>query len=181
MKRIIVASKNPTKIQSALHGFQEMFPHDKFIAEGISIPSGVSDQPLGDEETFTGAYNRVKRAKTQIPAADYWVGIEGGNIEHPNGEMEVMAWIVVLGKKRMGKARTAGFYLPQQMIDLIHAGHELGDVNDMVFGTKNSKHNAGTSGLLTEGVVDRERFYLATVILALIPFKQEKLYVERKV
>ncbi|MFK7935612.1 MAG: inosine/xanthosine triphosphatase [Saprospiraceae bacterium] len=176
MKRIIVASKNPTKIRSALHGFQEMFPNEKFIAEGISIPSGVSDQPMGDEETFTGAYNRVKGAQEKIPAADFWVGIEGGNIEHANGEMEVMAWMVVLGKQGMGKARTAGFYLPQRMIDLIHQNYELGDVNDIVFGTKNSKHSSGTSGLLTNGVIDRERFYLNAVMLALIPFQQKELY-----
>ncbi len=175
MKKIIVASKNPIKIQSALQGFEEMFPNQKFQAEGISVPSGVSDQPIGQEETFTGALNRAQNAKNERPEADFWVGIEGGNLKFES-EMEVMAWIVVLDKNRMGKARTAGFYLPPKIVDLVNQGYELGDADDIVFGVDNSKQNMGSAGLLTQGVMNRIRFYVPAVILALIPFKQEKLY-----
>ncbi|MEN0049906.1 MAG: DUF84 family protein, partial [Bacteroidota bacterium] len=59
MQKIIVASKNPVKIKAALQGFQEMFPEGFFEAEGIAVPSGVSDQPMGNEETYQGAWNRV--------------------------------------------------------------------------------------------------------------------------
>ena len=175
MKKIIVASKNPTKIQSALKGFQEMFPNETFEIEGISVPSNVSDQPLGDEETFAGAMNRAKGAQQKIVDADYWVGIEGGNIPQ-NDEMEVMAWIIVLSKERMGKARTAGFYLPPRIVELVNEGYELGHADDIVFGVANSKQTNGSSGLLTDNVMTRIRFYTPAVILALIPFKNEKLF-----
>ena len=56
--KITVASINPVKIQSALHGFQQMFLDVSFTAEGLSVPSGVSDQPMTDEETLRGALNR---------------------------------------------------------------------------------------------------------------------------
>lgn len=175
MKKIVVASKNPVKIQSALHGFQEMFPNEVFEAEGISIPSGVKDQPIGSEETFTGAHNRVKGAKAARPDADYWVGIEGGNIAE-NEEMEVMAWIIILSDTQMGKARTAGFFLPPKVVDLINEGYELGHADDIIFGVDNSKQTGGSSGLLTDNVMTRLRFYVPAVILALIPFKKPELF-----
>lgn len=175
MKKIVVASKNPTKINAALNGFQEMFPNETFEAIGISVPSGVSDQPIGNEETYQGAYNRAQGAKTAMPDADYWVGIEGGNIVIDK-EMEVMAWIIVLSNDQMGKARTAGFYLPPRIVELVNEGYELGHADDMVFGVENSKQTGGSSGLLTDNVMTRIRFYTPAVILALIPFKKPALY-----
>lgn len=175
MKKIIVASGNPVKIQAALQGFREMFPDEELEAEGVSVPSGVSDQPIGQEETFDGALNRARNARKEVPHADFWVGIEGGNIKIGK-EMEVMAWIVVLNRQRMGKARTAGFYLPPKVVELVNQGYELGHADDIVFGVDNSKQTMGSAGLLTGGVMDRVRFYVPAVILALIPFKQEELY-----
>lgn len=173
--KIIVASKNPVKVNSALAGFQEMFPDQSFTAEGISVPSGVSDQPLGDEETYQGAWNRVQAAKAALPDADFWVGIEGGNIIKDQ-EMEVMAWVVVFSKTQLGKARTAGFYLPPKVIELVNQGYELGHADDLIFGVSNSKQTGGSSGLLTDGVMNRKRFYVPAVILALIPFLKAELY-----
>lgn len=175
MKKIIVASGNPMKIKAAEKGFKEMFPDTAFEVEGIAVPSQVSDQPIGDEETYTGAYNRVLGAKKAKPEADFWIGIEGGNIRHDQ-EMETMAWVVVHDNRTAGKARTAGFFLPPKVIELVNQGYELGHADDIVFGTSNSKQTTGSAGLLTDGVMDRVRFYTDAVILALIPFKQPSLY-----
>jgi inosine/xanthosine triphosphatase len=173
--KIIVASTNPVKVNAALLGFQEMFPETEFEAEGVKTASGVSDQPIGDEETFRGAYNRVQAARENNPEADFWVGIEGGNIWHKD-EMEGMAWIIVLSKDKMGKARTAGFFLPQKTIDLINQGYEMGHADEIIFGMHNTKQNQGSTGLLTDNVMNRTRFYVPAVILALIPFKKPDLY-----
>ncbi len=175
MIKIIVASKNPVKIEAALQGFREMFPKETFEAEGVSVASGVSDQPVGDEETYQGALNRVKGAKANYPDAQYWIGIEGGNLHTPHG-VETMAWVIVRSGERLGKARTAGFYLPPKVVELLDQGYELGHADDIVFGVDNSKQSTGSAGLLTGGVMDRLRFYVPAIILALIPFKQPALY-----
>lgn len=172
---IIVASKNPVKVNSALKGFQEIFPSTEFVATGISVPSGVSDQPIGNKETFRGALNRAKGAKKSNPNASFWVGIEGGNIRHGD-EMEAMAWVVILSKNNMGKARTAGFFLAPKTVELINEGMELGHADEITFGIRNSKQKMGSSGLLTDNIIDRERFYIPAVILALIPFKKPELF-----
>jgi len=49
--KIVVASKNPVKIEAALQGFQAMFPDEQFEAEGVSAKSEVSDNPMSHEES----------------------------------------------------------------------------------------------------------------------------------
>ncbi len=176
---IIVASKNPVKVNSALKGFQEMFPENEFVATGLNIPSGINEQPIGNKETFQGALNRARGAKMVNPDANFWVGIEGGNIRHGD-EMEAMAWVVVLSNNNMGKARTAGFFLAPKTVKLINEGMELGHADEITFGIQNSKQKMGSSGLLTDNVIDRERFYIPAVILALIPFKKPGLFISCK-
>ncbi len=188
--KIIVASTNPVKIQSALHGFQQMFPAESFTVEGISVPSGVSDQPMTDEATLQGAINRAINIRTSHPTADYWVGIEGG-CEEKHGELWTFAWVVVLGNSSpsrytergsggevngvSGKARTGAFMLPQEVATLVRSGIELGHADDQVFGRSNSKQTNGAVGLLTADLIDRQRYYEHAVILALVPFKNPAL------
>jgi inosine/xanthosine triphosphatase len=175
MKKIIVASTNPLKINSALFGFQKMFPREEFSAVGIVSPSNVSDQPTTDEETSLGALNRVNHAMKAI-TADYWIGIEGG-IEENKNEMEAFAWIIIKDKLgRTGKARSGSFALPPKVYKLIKQGIELGYATDQVFKLENSKHNTGAVGVLTENVIDRTELYVHAVVLALVPFKNPNLY-----
>jgi inosine/xanthosine triphosphatase len=174
--RVIIASKNPVKINAVKEGFGKMFPEVKAIFEGISVSSEVPDQPMGNKETFDGALNRAKNAKKEIPNADFWVGLEGGLIAHSATEMEVMAWIVVLDKDKIGKSRTASLDLPQATIDLINKGLELGHADEIVHSVENSKQNMGTTGLLTNNTITRLDYYIQSVIFALIPFNNKKLY-----
>ncbi len=56
---IYVGSKNPVKINAALNTLSDALEHD-FDAEGLSVPSGVPDQPMNEDETRLGAINRIK-------------------------------------------------------------------------------------------------------------------------
>lgn len=174
MKTILVASTNPVKIQTALNGFERMFPGESFQAGGVSVPSGVSAQPMTDEETLQGALNRAHNARAAAPDADFWAGIEGG-CEEKHGELLAYAWVVVLSRERTGMGRTGAFCLPGEVADLVRQGVELGEADDRVFGRSNSKQGNGAVGLLTGDVMDRVAFYDHAVILALIPFKNPQL------
>lgn len=180
MKTIVIASKNPVKIQAALSAFQKLFPEEQFQVATLSTPSGVKDQPSSDEETLAGALNRSLNAASSMGHADYWVGIEGG-IEDGEQGMEAFAWIVVYGKtpdgcSYTGKGRTGTFFLPTPVAELIRQGKELGEADDIIFNRSNSKQENGAVGLLTGNVIDRQQFYEHAVILALIPFKNPVLY-----
>lgn len=175
MQKIIVASKNPVKINAVRLGFERMFPGQAFEVSGIGVPSGVSDQPMDDAETQRGANQRAENARRAKPDVDFWVGLEGG-IHRQGQEMMAFAWIVVLGEKLQGQARSGAFFLPPKVCDLIRQGKELGEADDIVFGHSNSKQQGGAVGLLTNNLIDRTKLYAETVVLALVPFGNEKLY-----
>lgn len=165
------------KIRAALEGFVIMFPEEAFEVEGVSVVSSVSDQPMSNAETLQGARQRVERACAAHPLADFWIGIEGG-IEEAHNEMEAFAWIVVKSKDgRMGRGRTAAFFLPPRVAELIREGKELGEADDIVFGKTNSKQDNGAVGLLTNNIIHRQHYYTHATVLALIPFKNRDLYI----
>ena len=173
--RIIVASKNPVKVNCSRSGFQKVFPKAKLNIEAVSVASDVSDQPMTDQETLDGAKNRAMNAQREFKSADFWIGLEGG-IADDGQEMEAFAWIYIISKSRSGKARTASFDLPPQIRDLVLSGVELGHADDQVFSRENSKHGNGAVGILTHELIDRAAYYEPAVILALIPFVNESLY-----
>lgn len=102
-KKIIIASRNPVKISAVKIGFTKMFKQETFDFEGVSVPSGVQDQPMDDSTTLTGALNRANNAMAKIQYADYWVGIEGGIEKTGEKEMQAFAWIVIKSKQHIGK------------------------------------------------------------------------------
>lgn len=175
MKKIIIASHNPVKIEATRQGFQDMFPGEDFQIKGVSIPSGVSDQPMSSQETLTGATNRARTAQAQHPKADFWVGIEGG-VEPQGDELAAFAWIVIVSANFAGKSRTGTFYLPPQVAKLIRQGKELGEADDIVFQQSNSKQANGAIGILTSDIIDRTGLYQHAIILALVPFKNPDLF-----
>lgn len=176
MKKVVIASKNPVKINSTEIGFSKMFPDEIFKFDGVSVESDVSDQPMTEEETLQGATNQANNAIKSSPQSDYFVGIEGG-LKEVDGNMEAFAWIVVKSKNGIvGKGRTGSFFLPDKVAELIKKGKELGEADDIVFGRINSKQSNGAVGILTGDVLTRTTYYEPAVILALIPFKNPKLY-----
>ena len=173
--KIIIASRNPIKINATKLAFEQMFPDVFFKFEGVSISSDISDQPMSNNETLKGATNRSNNAKLECMDADYWIGIEGG-VEKIDNEMQVFAWIYIQSKEMVGKARTATFDLPKKIIELIDSGMELGDADDIIFNRRNSKQKNGAVGILTKDLIDREKYYTHAIIMALIPFKNMDLY-----
>jgi inosine/xanthosine triphosphatase len=175
MPNVVVASQNPVKVACVRAGFTRMFPDAAFAVQGVAVDSGVSHQPMGEEETLRGAEARARHARSAQPAADYWVGIEGG-CEERGGVLHGFAWVVVLSATQEGRSRTASFELPPAVAALVRQGVELGHADDQVFGRSNSKHGNGAVGLLTGDAVDRVALYEPAVVLALIPFKNPKLF-----
>lgn len=165
------------KVACARTGFARMFPGVEFTVAGIGVDSGVSHQPMGDEETLRGAEARARNARAAVASADYWVGIEGG-CEERDGVMHGFAWVVVFSREREGRSRTASFELPPAVAALVREGVELGHADDQVFGRTNSKQGNGAVGLLTADVVDRVALYEPAVVLALIPFRNPTLFPE---
>lgn len=171
--KVVVSSANPVKLAATRRAFEATFPDATIAIESCVVDSGVADQPMEDAETRRGAVNRARSAKTAFPDADFWVGLEGG-IEMIDGSLMASAWMAVLGQGDVpGLSRTMGLPIPPAIKSLVDDGMELGDANDRVFSTLNSKQGGGAFGLLTEGRVTRESVYADTLMIALMPFSNE--------
>lgn len=173
--RVAVGSENPVKINAVKHAFELVWPKNKWEVVGISVGSGVTDQPMSDEESIRGATNRAKRS-IKVVKADFGVGLEGG-IHKIGKKWFDCGWIAVVDKKgRMGIGSSARMETPQIMIKMVKKGMELGDVGDKLFNRKNSKQAEGHFGLMTNGVVTRKDGYTQAVVFALSRFIQYKVF-----
>jgi len=179
MNTVVVASGNPVKVRSTEAGFRTMLPELELCFETVSVPSGVSDQPMSDEETHRGAGNRARAAELERPEANFWVGLEGGLEVDQAGGLFAFAWVVIRGGSRCGRSRTATFQLPETVAKLVRQGMELGEADDLVFGRTGSKQHHGAVGLLTGNAIDRAQLYEPSVALALVPFCNVELFSPR--
>ena len=172
MITVAVASQNPVKVNATRQAFVQLFPRREWCVVGVATESGVSDQPMSDEETLRGAMNRARNVQQLHPEASFWIGIEGGCAEQ-YGQMWVFAWVVVLSQSRTERAKTSMFALPEHIAALVQQGIELGTATDMVFGQHNSKHKDGVVGMLSQGHIDRTAYYIQPLILAAMSFQEE--------
>lgn len=179
VKTIVVGSRNPVKLQAVQRAFRRAFPEDVFHVVPVSVSSGVADQPEGDHEALSGALNRARAASNQVPTAAYGVGIEGA-INDTAAGMEAFAWVAIVSQRHVGKGRTATFYLPEGVAELVRKSAELGEAIDTFFDTVDAKRNEGAIGLLTRGILGRAELYEPGIIVALIPFLTPDLYGDQK-
>ena len=172
---VLVGSKNPVKISCTEDAFTRAF-NKSFLVEGINAASGVSAQPIGDQETLLGAKNRARNSRDVFPEANYWVGIEGG-VDEDEAGMYAFAWIYILDKDgKASQSKTGTFYIPGAVAKLVKGGMELGMADDAVFQQENSKQLGGSVGILTHGIVERSEYYRQAIILSLIPFLNKNLF-----
>lgn len=176
MKKVIIGSENPVKIEVARQAFVQVFPNEEFEFFGYRAISQVSDQPKSDEETLRGAYNRIEDGKEKFPDADFWVSQESGIIDDVVHMFET-SYIVIASKDGVvGRAKAASFEIPKPIADNIRRGMELGPASDELFKVSNSKQQGSIIGLLTDNLVDRTSTYLQSAIFALLRHKHPDLY-----
>ncbi|GAB5358047.1 hypothetical protein AAMO2058_000425400 [Amorphochlora amoebiformis] len=182
---VVVGSTNPCKADACKRAFERVYPDKKIIVVPVKATSGVSDQPMCDEETLKGATRRAEHAaevyqkSNQLAPAHFSVGLEGGLNESYWKTLECHAWMCVrdLQTKKNSLARTASFSIPKKVEELIrNEGKELGEADDIVFKRKESKKGQGTVGILTNDLIPRAKYYEHAIILALVPFINPHLY-----
>ena len=166
--RVAVGSTNRVKI-GAVRAVLERAGCGAHV-EGLQVPSDVPDQPWGDEQTARGARTRAERALVAL-GADLALGIEGGVVEEADGTLRTCAWAVAVGRDgRSAKGGSLAMPLPPAVATALRDGLELGHAMDRITGGRDTKYGAGASGILTAGLIDRQRAYETLVTYALAPW-----------
>lgn len=173
-KSVAVGSTNPVKIGAVRAVIALTWPDAR--VEGVSVPSGVRDQPIGDDETIRGALARAAAARAAL-GTTFGVGIEGGVVEQPDGSMRTCAWAAIVDAAGThGVGGSLAMPLPDAVAAMIREGLELGHAMDRLVSEHNTKQGKGAVGILTAGLVDRQRAYEVLVSYALAPFLTPALY-----
>ena len=175
MERVIIASKNPVKVAVAKQAFSSVYPEVEFEFKSVQSESGVPEQPM-NEETEQGALNRLHYVRRRHCDADYWISQEGG-LFTDGDNLYNRAWILVCDYRgHLSKSSTALFYLPPPITRYIKEGLEFGEAADKFFSSVNSNQGIGAVGHLTDGLIDRENYYLQAAVLALSGLKHKNWY-----
>lgn len=175
LTHVVVGSTNPVKIAAARAVLERLAPGVQ--VHGLAVASGVPDQPFGDEETQAGARQRARAALEAAPEATLAVGLEGGVVALASGQLRTCAWAVVVDRQgREGVGGSLSMPLPERVAARIRAGEELGHAMDAEARTTGTKHGRGAVGILTAGLVDRQRAYEPMVAYAMAPWLAPELF-----
>ncbi|WP_051202112.1 inosine/xanthosine triphosphatase [Ferrimonas senticii] len=174
-KLALVASSNPVKIQAAQQALTLAFPNSDWQIEGISVPSGVAEQPLSEAETRLGAANRLQALQQHNPNADFYAAFEGG-FARIDGQPYTFAYVAIADQQRQQIGRSGTLPLPETIAQQLETGGELGPLMDQLFNDHNIKQKGGAIGILTNNLLDRSSTYRDTMLLLLAPFLHPELY-----
>lgn len=157
MMRVIIGTKNKAKIGAVMSVMSQYFPKANY--DLVDVASGVSEQPMSNEETRMGAINRAKAAVSAIDGADCGFGLEGGVYEL-DGQMYCCNWgAMALPNGDVYSCAGASFILPEAVASRVRSGEELGPVMDDFTKTADIRHHAGAIGIFTNGLVDRKEMF----------------------
>ncbi|MEQ1693604.1 MAG: inosine/xanthosine triphosphatase [Gemmatimonas sp.] len=169
MQLVVVGSSNPVKLAAVRAVVLRRWPACE--VRDVLVQSGVSAQPFGDEETQQGARTRAQQALAACVEADLALGVEGGVVVEANGDMRTCAWAIAIDRRGVeGIGGSLAMPLPDQVAARVRAGEELGPAMDAISQTVGTKFGRGAVGILTAGLIDRQRAYEPLVTYALAPW-----------
>lgn len=176
--QIAVGSLNPVKLSAVEEAITDYPILSGLKVQGVSVESGVREQPLSLEETIRGAKQRAKQA---FKNCRYSIGIESGFMVIPetNGEYMDVSICSVYDGKQHHIGMSCGFRIPREITQsIINKGWDL---------DKGLKHHGLTSdprlgvskgaiGLFTNGRICRKDYSKQAVIMALISVENPSFF-----
>ena len=99
---VAVGSLNPVKIDSVRLALERA--GIDFMLQGVAVPSGVADQPIGLEESAHGARQRALNARAALGSA-WGVGMEGGVEFDRAGDAWLFSVVAIITTERQSLAR----------------------------------------------------------------------------
>ena len=167
-----VGSANPVKLNAVRMAVIEQWPDAEI--HGYEVDSGVSSQPMSDDETQAGAINRAQAALAagrqqfpDLPASEcLGIGLEGG-VTMWKVELWSTVWVAVVDTDDLTfTANGARMKVPSSIAEAILSGGEMGPVVSQLTGVSDVRKKQGMIGIVTQDFVNRTVEYGAIAKLA---------------
>lgn len=154
--KIGIGTTNNAKCSAVRQEWAKHFKESTF--QEYQVSSGVSEQPFGDSETFTGAKNRALNV-LKLSDADIAFGLEGG-VKEQEDTLFICNWGVLATKEgRIFVAGGAQIPLPEEVAQPIREGAELGPIMEAFTKREGIRHKEGAVGVFTNGLVNRSDMF----------------------
>ena len=160
---IAVGSTNMVKVSAVRAVMERVYGDVRVTARDVD--SGVPPQPFG-EQTHQGSLNRARAA---IEGHEMAVGIEAGVFEMLDGLYDIQHCTIIDKEGRETYGQGSGFRYPDAVADLVRSGMTVGDSMREIYGDTDIGKKQGAVGLLSKGLIDREKLTEQAVIAAMIP------------
>ncbi|HIJ11758.1 TPA: inosine/xanthosine triphosphatase [Candidatus Woesearchaeota archaeon] len=175
--KITVGSLNQIKVNAVVELCSEYEILIGANVSGVSVDSGVSEQPQGFDETIQGACNRAKSAFNGCLG----VGIEGGLVSVTYGERERFSKVSVAALydgTHFYVGMSSLFELPHSVKVQIEKGETLSKAMHSVqlVGDADLGSREGAIGFLTKGRVPRKEQAKQALRMAMIHIENNKIY-----
>ncbi|MED5261753.1 MAG: inosine/xanthosine triphosphatase [Myxococcota bacterium] len=185
LRSIRVGSTQAPKIKAVSDAFSAYVSEP--VVQGVAVPSGVPEQPVGFAEIVRGARNRAEAARTS-GACDLGAGIEDGLIVLPELAGSIVnvgcAWLTDGERESFGLSSGFG-YPPLCDEKALTQGEPIGDLFDTLWrervdagADRASGPGEGNIGRLSGGVLTRAEYGRHAVLCALVRFVNPDLYPE---
>lgn len=190
LRHVRVGSENGPKLEGVRAALACFAPRVR--VEGVAVPSGVSEQPVGFEEILAGARRRAEGAQGSGPC-DLAVGYEDGlvRVEGPDGRWMNVGCAAVSDGGREGLGLSAGFRYPPGCAERAAREREpIGGLFDRLLRERGSEAprtaapdapsalSVGNVGKLTAGALTRADYTRQAVLCALARFLHPRLFDE---
>ncbi|MFD2370901.1 DUF84 family protein [Brevibacillus sp. GCM10020057] len=139
----------------------------------LSVPSGISAQPMSEAETIEGAIHRAKTVLARLPQCDIGLGLEGGLMydERYTRQWHLISVCAAWNGSELQLGRGLSFPIPNRAVERIRQEQiELRVIIDEWSGTTGSNHQGGAYGLLTKDRIRRADVFRDAVLAAITPF-----------
>lgn len=175
MKSFVVGSTNPVKVSAVQAIIATLPAFAGASAVGISVPSGVADQPTSLQETYQGAEYRAKEAMKGHPGATWAIGLEDGMYPCPVDPERYLNVCVacVLGAEKKNFGSSSSFMYPKNVVQrVLQDGMDVSQALRAEGLTTDSNVGAdiGAIGLLSGGRLVRKDYTQQAVTAALLPW-----------
>ncbi len=160
---IAVGSTNMVKVSAVRAVMERVYGDVRITARDVD--SGVPPQPFG-EQTHQGSLNRARAA---IEGHEMAVGIEAGVFEMLDGLYDIQHCTIIDKEGRETYGQGSGFRYPDAVAELVRSGMTVGNSMREIYGDTDIGKKQGAVGLLSKGLIDREKLTEQAVIAAMIP------------
>eukprot|EP00747_Dinoflagellata_sp_TGD_P070192 gnl/TRDRNA2_/TRDRNA2_156479_c0_seq3.p1 gnl/TRDRNA2_/TRDRNA2_156479_c0~~gnl/TRDRNA2_/TRDRNA2_156479_c0_seq3.p1 ORF type:complete len:184 (+),score=33.26 gnl/TRDRNA2_/TRDRNA2_156479_c0_seq3:71-622(+) len=169
-----VGTLNPGKLQACEMCISE-WPDLRYKVSGVSAASGVSEQPMGLEETTLGAKNRAQNALQSLEGASVGIGLESGLVVVDGMHLDFCACAVFDGTRHY-LGLSSGWVLPPQVAKTFAEKGYNQAFED--FGIPADDRGEGVLGQLSGGLLSRPKQMKESIQMALLQLRNPRLYTD---